>query len=65
MLENTSTEWAPWFVIPADNKWFARLAISEVISAAFERLDLKMPAVSKARKEELMQIRSQLLDEED
>ena len=65
MLENTSTDWAPWFVIPADNKWFARLAISVVISGAFERLDLQMPAVSEARRKELMQIRSQLLDEED
>ncbi len=65
MLENTSTEWAPWFVIPANNKWFARLAISEVISGAFERIDLQMPAVSKARKDELKQIRRQLLDEED
>jgi PPK2 family polyphosphate:nucleotide phosphotransferase len=65
MLENTSTEWAPWFVIPADNKWFARLAISEVISGVFERIDLQLPAVSEARKNELMQIRSQLLDEED
>ena len=65
MLENTSTEWAPWFVIPANNKWFARLAISEVISGAFERIDLQMPAVRKARKDELKQIRRQLLDEED
>jgi PPK2 family polyphosphate:nucleotide phosphotransferase len=65
MLENTSTEWAPWFVIPADNKWFTRLAISAVISRAFERINLQMPAVSVARKKELMQIRSQLLDEED
>ncbi|RWO83074.1 MAG: polyphosphate kinase 2 family protein [Mesorhizobium sp.] len=65
MLENTSTEWAPWFVIPADNKWFARLAVSLVIAGAFERLDLRMPAVSEARKKELMHIRSQLLDEKD
>lgn len=61
MLENTSTDWAPWFVIPADNKWFARLAISEVVSAALERLDLKIPTVSDERKKELMKIRRQLL----
>ncbi|WP_438751628.1 polyphosphate kinase 2 family protein [Pararhizobium sp. O133] len=63
MLSNTSTEWAPWFVIPADNKWFARLAISEVVTGVFEKLDLKMPAVSDARKAELATIREALLAE--
>lgn len=65
MLSNTSTEWAPWFVIPADNKWFARLAISEVVTGVFERLDLKMPAVSDERKAELALIRAELLAEKD
>lgn len=65
MLENTSTDWAPWFVIPADNKWFARLAISEVISAVLERLNLQVASVSEERKKELMEIRGQLLAEKD
>ena len=65
MIENTSTDWAPWFVIPADNKWFARLAVSEVASAALERLDLQAPKVSDERKKELMEIRGRLLAEED
>jgi PPK2 family polyphosphate:nucleotide phosphotransferase len=65
MLENTSTDWAPWFVIPADNKWFARLAISEVISGVFERLDLQVPSVSERRKKELMEIRNLLRAEND
>jgi PPK2 family polyphosphate:nucleotide phosphotransferase len=65
MLTNTSTDWAPWFVIPADNKWFARLAISEVVTGVFEKLDLKMPVVSDARKAELAVIRAELLAEED
>ncbi|RXF69856.1 polyphosphate kinase 2 family protein [Hansschlegelia zhihuaiae] len=65
MLENTSTEWAPWFVIPADNKWFARLAISEAISAVLERLDLKMPVVGDDRKKELSRIREALCAEKD
>ncbi|HTO33611.1 MAG TPA: polyphosphate kinase 2 family protein [Pararhizobium sp.] len=65
MLSNTSTEWAPWFVIPADNKWFARLAISEVVTGVFEKLDLKMPAVSDARKAELAVIKEALLAEKD
>lgn len=65
MLSNTSTEWAPWFVIPADNKWFARLAISEVVTAVFEKLNLKMPEVDDARKAELALIRAELLAEKD
>ena len=65
MLENTSTEWAPWFVIPADNKWFARLAISVVVSSALERLDLSMPVVDDKQKQRLEGIRDQLLAEQD
>jgi len=65
MLEHTSTDWAPWFVIPADNKWFARLAISQVASSALERLDLSMPKSDEKRKAQLMEIRGQLLAEPD
>jgi len=60
MLRRTSTEWAPWFIIPANNKWFSRLAVSQVACAALERLDLHFPKVSKARKAELQEIRKQL-----
>ena len=60
MLNHTSTEEAPWFVIPADNKWFARLAVSEAICTVLDNLDLKYPTVDKARKEELLKIRAEL-----
>lgn len=60
MLNNTSTEQAPWFVIPSDNKWFARLAISEAICTVMERLKLKFPAVSDERRAELLKIRAEL-----
>lgn len=63
MLNHTSTEEAPWFVIPADNKWFARLAISEAICTVLDNLDLKYPEVDKARKEELLKIRAELESE--
>ncbi len=63
MLNHTSTPIAPWFVIPADNKWFSRLAVSEVICTALERLDLKYPTVSEQRKKELNQIRQELENE--
>ncbi|MDQ0322250.1 PPK2 family polyphosphate:nucleotide phosphotransferase [Pararhizobium capsulatum DSM 1112] len=65
MLSNTSTQAAPWFVIPADNKWFARLAVSEVITAVFEKLELAMPVVDDARRAELQRVKAQLLAEVD
>ncbi len=63
MLNNTSTAWAPWFVIPSDNKWFARLAISEALCTALERLDLKFPRVTGERRKELLEIRKALESE--
>jgi PPK2 family polyphosphate:nucleotide phosphotransferase len=60
MLSNTSTEWAPWLVIPADDKWFARLAISETICEAMDRLDLKFPKLTSQQKRELAKIKSSL-----
>ncbi|MDO8107892.1 polyphosphate kinase 2 family protein [Isoptericola sp. b441] len=44
MLDHTSTEIAPWFVVPADHKWYARLAVTELLLDAFERLGLRWPA---------------------
>jgi PPK2 family polyphosphate:nucleotide phosphotransferase len=60
MLNNTSTEWAPWMVIPADNKWFARLAVSETICAAMERLGLEFPRVTGEQRARLLEIRREL-----
>jgi PPK2 family polyphosphate:nucleotide phosphotransferase len=45
MLSHTSTPWAPWHVIPADHKWFARIAVSSVITAALGRIDPRFPTV--------------------
>ena len=39
MLSNTSTEWAPWYVIPADHKWFARICVSHVLAHTLIELD--------------------------
>jgi hypothetical protein len=60
MLNHTSTDEAPWFVVPADNKWFARLAVSETICAVLDGLDLTYPEVSKEKKAELQKIRAEL-----
>jgi PPK2 family polyphosphate:nucleotide phosphotransferase len=43
MLDRTSTEHAPWYVIPSDRKWFSRLAVTELLIDALERLDLSWP----------------------
>jgi polyphosphate kinase 2 (PPK2 family) len=42
-LRECSTEWAPWYVIPSNKKWFRNLAVSEIIVNALERMDLKYP----------------------
>jgi PPK2 family polyphosphate:nucleotide phosphotransferase len=56
MLERTSTEYAPWHVVPCDHKWYARLAITELLIEALERLDLSWPPADfdvKAEKKRL------------
>lgn len=56
-LNHTSTEWAPWFVVPADHKWFTRLTVSEIIVRTLKRLNLRYPEVSATRHQELLEIR--------
>ncbi|MBC7616339.1 MAG: polyphosphate kinase 2 family protein [Pedobacter sp.] len=63
-IRETSTEDAPWYVIPADKKWYARLAISQVIQEKLESLNLKYPVLPKAEVEQLVAIKQQLIDEE-
>jgi len=60
MIERTSTPGAPWFVIPADHKWFTRLAVSEVIIESLRSLDLRYPKIGKPQREALGKIREQL-----
>jgi len=60
MIGATSTKRAPWFVIPADNKWFTRVAVAEIIVYALERLDLSFPKLDPKRRKELAAIRGAL-----
>jgi len=53
MIRNTATKRAPWYVVPADNKWFTRLVISTVIVDTLESLDLSYPKLDAAKKAEL------------
>jgi len=60
-LSATSTETAPWYVVPADDKKNARLIISEIILDTFKSLDMQYPATSAQHREELLEIRKQLM----
>ena len=60
MLSQTSTEWAPWHVIPADRKWFERLAVGVVIAHALMEIDPHFPKVSHEQREALLEIRQSL-----
>ena len=53
MIAHTSTEHAPWYVVPADNKWFTRLVISTVLVDTLESLKLSYPKVEDAKRKEL------------
>ncbi len=59
-IEATSTDFAPWYVIPADKKWFTRLAVSEVIVKKLESLDLKYPVLGKDHAAELLDAKKML-----
>nr|6AU0_A Chain A, Polyphosphate:AMP phosphotransferase [Cytophaga hutchinsonii ATCC 33406]6B18_A Chain A, PPK3 Class III [Cytophaga hutchinsonii ATCC 33406] len=63
MLANTSTKQAPWFVIPADDKWFTRLLIAEIICTELEKLNLTFPTVSLEQKAELEKAKAELVAE--
>lgn len=63
MLAATSTDYAPWFVIPSDYKWAARAFIAEVIVTAIEGLNLKYPEVSKEQIASLMEAKKKLESE--
>src|SRR5262249_2650350 len=62
-IRTTATKHAPWFVVPADNKWFTRLVVASAIVEAVEMLDLEFPAVDTARKKELAAARAALARE--
>jgi PPK2 family polyphosphate:nucleotide phosphotransferase len=61
MIRATATPHAPWFVVPADNKWFTRLTVSLAIADCMVSLDLKYPKVDAAQLEELKAARARLM----
>jgi PPK2 family polyphosphate:nucleotide phosphotransferase len=62
-MEATSTTRAPWFIIPADKKWFSRLAVSEIIVKKLESLNLKYPVVTEEHKADLLEAKKLLESE--
>ena len=60
VIGHTSTRDAPWYVVPADRKWFARVVIGSVIVSALDRLDLRFPRVDKASLDEFDKVRRAL-----
>jgi PPK2 family polyphosphate:nucleotide phosphotransferase len=64
MLSETSTETAPWYVIPADNKWFMRYAVSEIIVRRLQKLELAYPVLPGHERNRLAEAKS-MLDNED
>ncbi len=60
-IRHTAAPHAPWFVVPADHKWFARLLIAAAIRHALDALDLRFPIVGAARTAELARARAQLV----
>ena len=60
VLRHTSAKHAPWYVVPADHKWFARVVISSAIVSAMEKLDLAFPEPEKGKSDELKKVRDTL-----
>jgi polyphosphate kinase 2 (PPK2 family) len=60
-IRETSTKEAPWFVVPADNKWFTRLVVAAAVIDALGKLNLEYPQVDKAQAKELAAARALLL----
>ena len=63
MIQNTSTERAPWYVVPADHKWFTRVVVAEALVHALDKLNLSYPQVDKKKRKDLKKARTVLMRE--
>ncbi|MDR3652275.1 MAG: polyphosphate kinase 2 family protein [Paludibacter sp.] len=62
-IKNTSTKSAPWFVIPADEKWYSRYLIGKIICSELKKLDLEYPVISDTERKALITAKEALLKE--
>ena len=65
MFNHTSTPWAPWYIIPADHKWFTRFAVVSAINATLDNLNLAYPVMSSEQKEALLTAKDEMDHEND
>jgi len=63
MIRNTSTKRAPWYVVPADHKWFTRVVVAEALVHALNKLDLSFPQVDAEKRKDLKKARAILNNE--
>jgi polyphosphate kinase 2 (PPK2 family) len=63
MIGNTSTKGAPWYVVPADHKWFTRVVVAEALIHALDKLDLAFPQADKKKRSDLKKARAVLTHE--
>jgi len=65
MICNTATDEAPWYVVPADNKWFTRVVVAAAVIDALASLDLQYPEVGEAQRQELAVTKKELIASDD
>lgn len=65
MLEHTSTDYAPWYVVPADNKWYTRFVVSEVMLDLFKQLDPQTPKLSREEESQLEKWKKVLMEQDE
>ncbi len=63
VFNHTSTPWAPWYIIPADRKWFTHLVVADIICTKLKQLNLEYPTVSEEHKEQLLLAKAMLEQE--
>jgi len=63
MINATSTDWAPWYIIPADNKWVTRALVADIITTALNDLNLKFPELDDEQLKLLEQSKKTLNEE--
>ena len=62
-INATSTEWAPWHIVPADNKWLTHAIVADIITSSLRALDLKFPEITETQLKLLAEARKTLEDE--
>jgi PPK2 family polyphosphate:nucleotide phosphotransferase len=60
VFNHTSTDWAPWYIIPADHKWFTRLVVADIIASKLKSLSLAYPTMTEKHQQELLEAKKVL-----